>query len=372
MKLLPIFLLSILLFSCSKEPAESAASEQAKHFSISYGDGYKILNVKEAWNGDSQKHCWLLLDSAYNENELPESLKNLPKIRIPVKKAIVLSTTSIAFMERLGLLNSIIAVENRNLIYSERMQILIDSLSIKQVGSGNSLDLESILLLHPDIVLTFGSGSAIYDDYPRLKNADVPAIITAEWMESHPIARFEWLKFFGLLFGKEKEADSIFKETVYRYNSLAEQALHSAEKPMVLTGYPQGSEWLAGGGNSYFAQFLRDAGAKYIWESNKQTGVLTLNIETALQSAIHAQFWLHPSLWASKAEIMQNEPRIAMLPLWASDNIYQNSKRAGKNGSRDFYESAVVYPDLVLADLISIFHPEIPLKHKFVYYEPVK
>ena len=334
-------------------------------------NGYKILNIKEAWNGDLEKHRWLLLDSAFSA-KLPDSLKNLPQIRIPVEKAVILSTTAIAFMERLGLLERIAAVENKNLIYSEKMQNLIDSFSIRQVGSGNTLDLEAILILHPDIVLTFGTGSSLYDDYPRLKTAGVPAVLTAEWMESHPLARFEWLKFFGILFGKEREADSIFTETLEKYNSLAGLAHGTGKKPLVLTGYPQGSEWLAGGGNSYFARFLRDAGAKYIWENTLKTGILTLNIEDALQSGTQAEFWLHPSLWVSKAEILQNEPRISMLAPWQNGKIYQSSKRIGKNGSRDFYESAVAYPDLVLADLISIFHPEILPEHKFVYYEPVK
>ena len=330
------------------------------------------MNVKEAWNGDSEKHRWLLLDSIFNATELPDSLKNLPQIKIPVKKAVVLSTTAIAFMERLGVLEQVAAVENRNLIYSEKMQNLIDSLSIKETGSGNSLDLETILILQPDIVLTFGTGSSVYDDYPRLKAAGVPALLTAEWMESHPLARFEWLKFFGILFGKESEADSIFAETSERYNSLAGLACGATEKPLALTGYPQGSEWQAGGGNSYFAKFLRDAGAKYIWENTLKTGTLTLNIEDALQGGTQAEFWLHPSLWTSKAEILQNEPRMNMLALWQNGSIYQSSKRIGKNGSRDFYESAVAYPDLVLADLIFIFHPEILPHHKFVYYEPLR
>ena len=370
MKILPVLFLLVLFASCTKESMPKENSEQAEHFSISYGDGYKILNIKEAWNGDNENHRYLLLDS--NENKIPDSLKNLPIIKIPIKRAVVLSTVAIAFMEKMELLESVIAVENRNLIYSEKMQNLIDSLSLKQVGSGNALDLESILILHPDIVLTFGTGSTIYDDYPRLKTAGIPAILTAEWRDSHPLARFEWLKFFGILFGKEKEADSIFKETVRKYNLLAEQALNSAEKPSVITGYPQGSEWLAGGGNSYFAKFLRDAGAKYIWENTSQTGILTFNIEAALQSGTQAEFWLHPSLWASKAEIMQNEPRMQMFPSWQNNKIYQSSKLTGKNGSRDFYESAVAYPDLVLADLIFIFHPEILPNHSFVYYELVK
>ncbi|MCL2283560.1 MAG: ABC transporter substrate-binding protein, partial [Fibromonadales bacterium] len=207
-------------------------------------------------------------------------------------------------------------------------------------------------------------------DSPRLKTAGIPAVLTAEWMESHPITRFEWIKVFGILFGKEKEADSLFAETLKKYNNLAELAQSATKKPLVLTGYPQGSEWLAGGGNSYFAKFLRDAGAQYIWEAlaGSASGTLTMNIENALQSGTKAQFWLHPSLWTSKAEILRNDPRMTML----NGEIYQSSKRIGKNGSRDFYESAVAYPDLVLADLIFIFHPEILPHHKFVYYEPLK
>jgi iron complex transport system substrate-binding protein len=87
---------------------------------------------------------------------------------------------------------------------------------------------------------------------------------------------------------------------------------------------------------------------------------------------MQADFWLHPSSWKNKAEILQNEPRMNVFPLWLNDNIYQNSKRTGKNGSSDFYESAAVYPDLVLSDLILIFHPEILPRHNFVYYEPLK
>jgi len=372
MKFLFIFSLFLFLSSCAKESASGTANERAEHFSVDYFNGYKILGIREAWNGDLEKHRWLLLDSAFKESELHGNLKNLPIIRVPVKKAIVLSTTAIAFMERLDLLDKIIAVENRNLIYSEKMQNLIDSFSIKQVGSGNTLDLETILILQPALVLTFGTGSTLYDDYPRLKTAKIPTVLTAEWMEGHPLARFEWIRFFGVLFGKEREADSIFAETQKKYDSLLRLALNATKKPLVLTGYPQGSEWLAGGGSSYFAKFLQDAGAKYIWENNTQTGTLTLGIETALQSGVQAEFWLHPSLWTSKAEIMQNEPRISMLRLWQSGKIYQSSKRTGKNGSRDFYESAIANPDLVLADLIFIFHPKILPKHDFVYYERVE
>ena len=371
-----LLLLSFLIFvSCAKETAP-VDGNAANHFSIESFEGYKILSVKEAWNGDLENHRWLLLDKNIEAPEIPDSVKNLHTVSVPIENAVILSTTSIAFMERLNVLEKITAVENRNYIYSEKMQHLIDSLNIKEVGSGNSLDLETLLILKPEIVLTFGTGSSTYDDYPRLENAGLPAVFVAEWMEAHPLARFEWLKVFGVLFGKEKEADSIYAETVEKYNSLVASANLDTERnqnaPIVLTGYPQGSEWLTGAGNSYVAKFLKDAGAKYIWEDKPGTGTLTLNIEDALLGGEQAQFWLHPSSWTTKEEILRNEPRMQALKSFQDSQIFQNSKRTGKNGSRDFYESAVANPDLVLADLIFIFHPEILPKHKFVYYELVK
>jgi iron complex transport system substrate-binding protein len=359
-------LVLLLFFSACSE--KRSAHSEVTHFSIEYADSYKILRINEAWNGDINGQILVLLDSAAKESAIPDSLKKHGIIRLPAKKVAAISKTAIAFMERLELLDKIIAVENRDLIYSEKMQSLIDSLSIPEVGSSSALDLEKLVMLKPDIVFTFGTGSQIYDDYPRLSSAGLPAVLMAEWMENHPLARFEWIKVIGILFCKEREADSIFRETVSKYDSLSILAKEAKSKPIVLTGYPNGSEWSAGGGKSYFAKFLEDAGAAYIFENFSQTGTMNLNLEYALSNGINADYWLHPSLWKSRAEILENEPRIEMLKAWKENSVYQNSLRLGKKGAADYYESGIARPDEILSDLIGIFHPEILPEHKFSYY----
>ncbi len=362
-----LFLIVLLLFfgACSEN---SGTHSEVMHFNIEYADSYKILRINEAWNGDANGQILVLLDSTAKESAIPDSLKKYEIIRLPAKRVATLSKTAIAFMERLELLDKIAAVENRDFIYSEKMQSLIDSLSISEVGSGSVLDLEKLVMLKPDIVFTFGTGSHIYDDYQRLNSAGLPVVLMAEWMENHPLARFEWIKVIGVLFCKEREADSIFSETLSKYDSLSVLAKNAKSKPTVLTGYPNGSEWSTGGGKSYFAKFLEDAGATYIFKDFSQTGTMNLNLEYALSNGVNVDYWLHPSLWKNRAEVLDNEPRIEILNAWKKNTVYQNSLRLGKKGASDYYESGIAHPDKILSDLIGIFHPEILPKHKFTYY----
>ncbi|MCL2100665.1 MAG: ABC transporter substrate-binding protein [Fibromonadales bacterium] len=333
-----------LVNACSKSSDSSGESSKAVHFSIEYADDSKVLKIKNA----------------------PDLV--LKKDDLPLKRVAVLSKTAIAFMEKLDLLDKIIAVENRDYIYSEKMQHLIDSLEIPEVGGGSSLDMEKLLMLKPDMVFTFGTGSHIHDDLHKLNAAGLPAVLMSEWMENHPLARLEWIKAVAVLFGKEKEADSIFSETSSRYNSLSNLAKNAKSKPIVLTGYPNGSEWAAGGGKSYFAKLLEDAGAVYIFNNFSQTGIMNLNLEYALLKGVNADYWLHPSLWNSRAEVLASEPRIEILKAWEKNAVYQNSLRQGKRGAADFYESGIAQPDEILSDLIGIFHPEILPKRNFLYY----
>ncbi|MDR3001219.1 MAG: ABC transporter substrate-binding protein [Fibromonadaceae bacterium] len=354
-----LFLIPALLLLFFSACSKTDSGSEAVHFSIEYAENYKVLRMKEA--------VLVLLDSAAKKSALPDSLKKYEAISLPAKRVAVISKAAIAFMEKLELLDKIIAVENRDFIYSEKMQHLIDSLSIPEVGGGSSLDLEKLLMLNPDVVFTFGTGSIIHDDLHKLKTAGLPAVLMSEWKENHPLARLEWIKAVAILFGKEKEADSIFNKTAHRYDSLRVLAKNAKSKT-VLTGYPNGSEWAAGGGRSYFAKLLEDAGATYVFNNFSQTGIMNLSLEYALMNGINADYWLHPSLWNSRAEILANEPRIEILTAWKKDAIYQNSLRQGKKGAADFYESGIVQPDEILSDLIGIFHPEILPKRNFLYY----
>jgi iron complex transport system substrate-binding protein len=181
----------------------------------------------------------------------------------------------------------------------------------------------------------------------------------------------EWVKLFGALFGKEQTADSVAASVARAYDSLKTVAAQARSVPEVLTGYPMGGDWLAGGGKSYMAQFLRDAGARSVWEAHAVPGTITVTLESALAAGADAPFWLHPSLWKSREEILAQEPRVDMLGSFKKDEIWQIQKRVNPNGFFDFYESGIVRPDLILRDLLRIFHPELS-QDSLVYYERIE
>jgi len=380
--LIGIALLVGVLFRDPREaaPPEPASSTSgytrfASHFTVDSIPGYRILSVVNAWNGSGTNYRWILVDSARScpDCTLPDSLLSLPRIQIPLRRIVVLSTTQLALLEKLGALDRVIAVGNKNHIYSPAMHQRMDSLQLPAVGNGNSLDLERILTLNPDAVLTFGTGSSQFDDYPRLSTARVPTLLTAEWMESHPLGRMEWIRFMGVLLHAEARADSLFIEAASQYDSLCGQvAKDSIQRPVVLLGYPDGDNWQAGGGLSYMAQFLEDAGARYLWKDHAEPGILSLSLEIALTQGAQAEFWLHPGAWRSQEEIHRAEARVDLLPVWRNGNIYQHSQRMGKNGSIDFYESGIAHPERILADLIRILHPGILPDSTLSYYRRVE
>lgn len=375
-------LIAVLLCSAceKKEPPATTSADViqgsdhfATHFSIDSIPGYRILTVQNAWNGSAARFRWLLTDSTRHcpDCTVPDSLSGLPRLRVPLRHVAVLSTAQMALMERLGLLDRIVAVGNSDYIYSPALLKRVDSLQLPSVGNGGTLDLEKLLALSPDAVFTFGTGSSQHDDYPRLVQSRLPALLTAEWMESHPLGRLEWIRFMGVLFGREAQADSLFKASALQYDSLcgiAKQVAHK-HRPVVLTGYPDGDNWNAGGGQSYVARFLSDAGARYLWEESPEPGFIRIPLEKAMVDGMQAEYWLHPGSWHSRSEILAVEPRVSMLPAWQNNRVYQHSARIGIHGSNDFYESGIAYPERILADMIRSLHPGALSDGAFYYYQ---
>ena len=370
-----------LLGGCSKDehrqtspPAKASASyaRMASHFSLDTIAGWRVLSINQPWNGSTSVYRWVLEDSARQCQGcvLPDSLRDSPRLKVPLRRLVVLGSAQIAFLERLGALDRIVGVGNRSYIYSPSLHRRLDSLSLPSVGNGSELDLEQVLQLKPDAVLTFGMGAAIYDDYPRLTKARLPAVLTAEWMEDHPLARLEWIRFVGVLVGKEASADSLFQESLAAYDSLhALVKAKSLPRPLVLLGFPSGDNWQAGGGQSYMARLIADAGGRYVWEDQPESGIYVLPLEKALQEGASADYWLHPSSWRSRSEVQTAEGRVRLLKSWKEGRVYQHCKRIGPYGSIDFYESGVVRPELVLEDLVRVLHPGLLPEKELYYYK---
>jgi len=373
MKRIALILLVILAVQSCNKPAVSKPQVHATH-STQYAQGFhidslaglRLLTITNTWNSHRESFRWVLLDSNSAQAKIPDSLLSTPKIHIPVRRIIGLSSTHLALLSELRALGLVVGVSRLDLIHSTHIRATLDSSHAVQVGYGPAIQLEQVAALKPDLILSFGIGDAKMDDYPALLAAGQPVMVLSDWMEPHPLGRLEWIKLLGILVQKETLADSIFTDRVARYDSLARITHKLTQKPTVMTGMPQAEIWYGTGGRNYFAQFMSDAGGNYLWSSDTSTGGLTTSFEQELASAANADVWLNPGIWSKRNEAEATESRINGFKAWRMGKVYQHQK-----AEADFWDEGMVRPDLVLADLIQILHPEILPHYVATFYEPL-
>lgn len=330
----------------------------AKNFSVDSVGAFRVLTVR---GSTSKTFRWVLMDSAaVRIGNIPEKLRGLPKLRLPVKRIAILSTTYLGYMELLGITDNVVATGNRKYIADSSYYRKSDSLHIPIVGDGAELSAELLFAAKPDAVLAFSTGTDAYDAYPKLAPLRLPVVFTTEWLEASPLAKAEWIKFFGVLSGCESRADSLFDLMERDYLQVRARVNGSAAaRPVVFTGTPGSGMWFASGGRSYMASLIRDAGGKYLWDSDTSAGTYTLPLERAFADARDADVWMNPGGWHSRREGLAVERRIALFRAWKQGEVLQYDARRGPEGGLDFYEGAVVRPADLLRDVARWLHPEL-------------
>lgn len=235
---------------------------------------------------------------------------------------------------------------------------------ITDLGNSMTPNIEKIMDLSPDAILLSpfeNSGS-----YGKLGSLHIPLIECADYMETSALGRAEWIRFYGLLFGKREAADSIFAVTEKRYNDLCEEVKQTKTHPTVFTEMKSGSTWYVAGGNSYVGRLLKDAGADYIFKDVKASGSVPMSPEVVFDRCQDADFWLvkynMPEDMGRK-QFAEEWVRTPQIKAFAKENVY------GVNLSRKlFYEETPFHPDVLLSDYVFIFHPELQNGYKLKYY----
>ncbi len=289
-------------------------------------------------------------------------------IHTPVRRVVSLSTTNISHFEDLDAIDTIVAVDSGAYVYSPQVRRRIDSGQVIEVGSPPSTDIERIITAAPDLVLV----SVVAPEDPtveRLRRAGVPVVTVADWREGTPLGRAEWILVAGLALDREAEAEGVFRERAEAYRALARRAADVPERPEVLVNAPYRGTWSVPQGDTYVAQIIADAGGDYLWRDSPGTGSLFLDIEEVVSRGAAADVWINLGFgWRGRADAAAADPRFAALRAFRSNAMFNNDRRMGASGGNDYWESGVSRPDLVLADLISIFHPHLVPDHRRVYY----
>lgn len=277
---------------------------------------------------------------------------------------VCLSSVYVGYLEALGLEDLIVGVDDLDNISNE---IVRNNKNIIELGGAGQLNMEALLALDPKYVFV--------DDFDidngmqkELKEAGIMLVRCNPFREETPLARAEWIKFFGVIFDKYKESETLFDDTKFNYHLLRKQALNYTKKPDVFLNAPYGDQWTIPGGNSFQAKLMYDAGANYVF--NKDTSTMTLHsgFEEMIVKAKDAEFWLHLGTANTRKELLEINSNFNEFKAFQLGNLFNNTKNTNEKGGIPYWENSGVHPDWVLDDLIHIFHPEKNANFKSHYY----
>ncbi|WP_238360559.1 ABC transporter substrate-binding protein [Iningainema tapete] len=339
----------------------------ATGLTVKYQKNYKIVTVKKPWQNAETGFQYVLVQCG---TPVPTGFKQTQVITVPVNSIVSLSTTHLPHLAKLGVVDKLIGVRDINRVNTPEIVEKIKADKIAAVGNNSSINVEKLLELNPDLVTTYGEGNPQTDSYAKLLEVGLKVAINAEYMETSPLGRSEWLKFTALFFNKEEQAEKIFSEIARKYQAIATLAKTTKNRPTVVVGFNFKSTWYTPGGKSYVAKYLADAGAQYLWNDNQSSGTLPLSFEAVFARAANADYWLNQSqTWKNRQDILKEDNRYTEFKAIKTGNIYNNNARVKDSGGNDYWESGISNPDIVLSDLIKIFHPQILPNHQLTYYQ---
>ncbi|MFL9831646.1 ABC transporter substrate-binding protein [Flavobacterium sp. ST-87] len=369
-----LFIIFFLSFTACKKNEKttsvSAATEKneieySTNLSIHKYDGYSIVKVLNPWPDANKDFLYILKEK---NTAVPDSLQKYTQITVPLKSIVVTSTTNIPFLEMLGVEKSLAGFPHTDYVSSEKTRKLIDAGIVKNVGQNERLNMEKLIDLAPEAIITFG----IDNNNPMIANLEkngLKVLIQADWMEQSPLGKAEWIKLYAALFGKEKEGKILFDNIVKSYNDALRLVAGEKAEKTVLYGSMYQNQWYVAKGNSWVAQFMKDAKSNYLWADTKGSGSLGLSFENILEKAKNADIWIATGSFKNTKELGYSNPHYEQFNAFKTKNVYTFESKLGATGGTVYYESAPSRPDLVLKDYIKIFHPDLLPDYHFTFVQ---
>ena len=337
----------------------------ATGFSVEYKKNYKIVTVKNPWKDAKTSFQYVLVECG---TPAPEGFKETEIITVPVNTVASLSTTHLPHLAKLEVVDKLVGVSNLKIVNTPEVVEKIKADKIAELGN-NNVNVERLLEINPNLVTTYGTGNPQTDNYGKLLEAGLKVAINAEYMENTPLGRSEWLKFTALFFNQEEKAEKIFSQINKNYQEIAAKTKAIKERPKVFTGFNFKGTWYVPGCQSYPAKYLADAGAELLCVGDS-SGSVPSSFEYVFERAVSADYWLNVSQsWQNLEDAIREDSRYGDFQAVKKGNVYNNNARLNDNGGNDYWEGGISNPDVILADLIKIFHPELLPNHQLFFYQ---
>ncbi len=356
--ILSIIVICCLLGSCQVRrqtsddtPLAADSICYARGLSIRHFEGYTAVEVTDPWDSTQLLQRYILVE---RNQPIPTDLPVGTVVRVPIRNVAVYTAVHAGIIDLLGETDKIVGVcEPR---YMDTPSILegVRAGKIADLGEATSPNVEKMLEAGTEVVIV---SPFEHTNYGTVEKLGIPIIEGADYMEPLPLGRTEWIRFYGLLFGKTAVADSIFAATEARYLALKELAADVTTRPSVFSEKRFGATWYISGGDSYIAHLFRDAGASYLYADLPGSASHPYPFEKVFEKTIHADYWLIKYNLAE--DMTRNDLRAEYLPYENFDAFKKGQVFGCNTGNVPYYEEFPLYPDYLLKDLVWIFHPEL-------------
>lgn len=339
-----------------------------------YASGFKILGaenfastliqISNPWQGAKDVKMSYFIS---RNSELPLAGFTGPVIPAGAKRIVCMSSSYIAMLDALGEVDRIAGVSGID--YIANPYIVAHKDSIPDMGA--EMNYELLLGLKPDVVLLYGIADAQTAVTEKLKELAIPYLYMGEYLEESPLGKAEWMIVLSELTDTREKGIERFREIPERYQALKALTKSVEQRPTVMFNTPWNDSWVMPSTQSYMAQLIDDAGADYIYKENTSNSSTPIGLETAYGLIQKADYWINVGSATTLDELKTVNPKFADAKAVREKTVYNNNLRLTPTGGNDYWESAVVRPDVVLRDLIRIFHPEL-VSDSLYYYRHLK
>lgn len=374
-------LCALVFVACAGEPARSLEEFSTVVYEPSYATGFDIsgaegaastlITVRNPWQGAEGVEKRLFIS---REGErAPEGFEG-QVIEGSAERVVCMSSTYVAMIDAIGCTERVVGVSGIDFIYNSRVREAASEGRVHDVGHDSNINFELLLTLRPDVVLIYGVAGENGVANAKLDELNIPYFYLGDYVEESPLAKAEWTVVVAEILGVRERGEELFAGIENRYLELRKRVEESAtERPTVMFNTPYRDTWYMPSTRSYAVRIVEDAGGRYVYDGNHGTASQPIDLELAYVLTREADYWINVGQYATLEDLRRDNPRFVGAKAVREGRVYSSDRRATAKGGSDFWESAVVNPDVVLRDLVAILHPELNLvSEELTYYKRIE
>ena len=333
---------------------ENVEFSYAKNISIERFDStYSLVTLRNPWDTTKVQALYALVDK---DADFPEDIPSAASVvRTPIDRSVVYSSVHVSLLDELGVGQAVTGVCDVKYISDKKIRERIDKGIIEDCGNSMSPNMEKIIASRPGAVLLSPYENS--NDNAKFSGTGIPVVLTADYLESAPLARAEWMKFYGLLFGVGDRADSLFNVVEKNYTGLKTKSNRAGSRPKVIFDLIYSNIWNVPTSGSATGHLIEDAGGKNPFADHNKAGSAQLAPEEVLVKAQDADIWFiryNNADHFTLSWLGSQNPVYRKFKAFSDGNVYVSDTAVS-----NIFEDGAFHPDRILASMSAIIHPEL-------------